>query len=164
MVVWAHGLEGSPWGRKAQALRQAGLPLVAPDGRGQPLAQRIVALEQAIHEAAPGALLVGSSYGGLAAAWLATRLPDLLCGLVLLAPALHHQEPPVADPGSLQAPPGLQVRILHGLADTVVPIEGSRRYASRSPEQVKLIEVDDDHRLTDSIQRIVSLVQEMHAR
>lgn len=46
--------------------------------------------------------------------------------------------------------------ILHGVHDDTVPIEQSRRYAATRPH-VQLIEVDDDHALTDSIDRIVEV-------
>lgn len=45
--------------------------------------------------------------------------------------------------------------IIHGTRDTVVPIAGSRRYAARR-EQVRLIEVDDDHALGTSLDRIAA--------
>lgn len=47
--------------------------------------------------------------------------------------------------------------ILHGVRDELVPIEQSRRYAAARPH-VRLIELDDDHALTDSIDRMVAEV------
>lgn len=44
-------------------------------------------------------------------------------------------------------------KILHGRRDETVPVETSRRYAAERPH-VELIELDDDHALTDSIDRI----------
>ncbi len=44
-------------------------------------------------------------------------------------------------------------RIVHGRRDDVVPIEGSRRYAAGRPH-VDLVEVDDDHALEDSLERV----------
>lgn len=41
--------------------------------------------------------------------------------------------------------------IVHGRHDDVVPIEGSRRYASTYPDMVTLLEVDSDHRLNDQL-------------
>ncbi|MBW2258013.1 MAG: alpha/beta hydrolase, partial [Deltaproteobacteria bacterium] len=104
VVVLAHGLEGHPQGTKAQTLMAAGLQVVAPDGRGQPLAQRIVGIEEAV-AANPGAVLVGSSYGGLAAVVVASRMPDRLRAMVLCAPALGRREAPVDDPSALRVPP-----------------------------------------------------------
>ena len=49
--------------------------------------------------------------------------------------------------------------IIHGTRDTVVPIDGSRRYAA-TRDHVRLVEVDDDHQLTDSMPRIAAVVCE----
>lgn len=43
--------------------------------------------------------------------------------------------------------------IIHGTQDETVPIEGSRSYVAEHPE-VELVEVEDDHRLGSSIERI----------
>jgi pimeloyl-ACP methyl ester carboxylesterase len=159
VIVFAHGLEGSPEGAKIQALRQAGLSVVAPDGRGRPLAERIALLEAATRDGS--FVLGGSSYGGLAAAWLAAAHPDRFVGLVLCAPALHWSEPPVVDVAALTAPPGLPTVILHGLRDDVVPIDVSRRYRDRSGPHVELLEVDDDHRLHGTLDQIVAAVSRL---
>lgn len=47
--------------------------------------------------------------------------------------------------------------IIHGTRDTVVPIDSSRSYAQAHPH-VRLIEVDDDHTLTHSLQIIEDVV------
>jgi pimeloyl-ACP methyl ester carboxylesterase len=44
--------------------------------------------------------------------------------------------------------------ILHGLKDEIVPIESSRRYARELPGKVKLVELEDDHTLAASMERI----------
>ncbi len=161
MILLAHGLEGSPEGGKAQALRAAGLPLVAPDGRGKPLAERIVALEAALLSATGPVVLVGSSYGGLASAWLAEQHGARIAALVLLAPALHHSEPPVADASRLAPPPGVPTVVIHATADAVVPVSVSRAYAARAPATVTLTEVDDDHGLGGHRDLIVAEVSRL---
>ena len=85
-IVFAHGLEGTPNGAKITALRDAGFQVVAPDGRGLPLAQRIEGLDAATCEG--GLILAGSSYGGLAAAWLAAFAIAMgdLAATILVAP------------------------------------------------------------------------------
>jgi len=158
-IVFAHGLEGSPEGAKIQALRSAGLDVVAPDGRGQPLAARIGLLEASTREGP--VILGGSSYGGLAAAWLAAAHPERFRGLLLCAPALHWSEAPVDDPGDLVAPPGLTTVVLHGIQDGVVPIAVSQRYRDRSGAHVELQELQDDHRLHDSLDRIVAAARRL---
>jgi pimeloyl-ACP methyl ester carboxylesterase len=149
MIVFAHGLEGSPQGRKAQRLGQLSVPLLCPDLRGVPLQGRYDQIDRITRDRR--CLLVGSSYGGLVAALLAARHPERLHGLLLCAPALGWREPPNDDPEALCAPPGLPVTILHGLRDEVVPIELSRAYQQRSPPGVRLLELDDDHPLRGSI-------------
>ncbi|MEO0605225.1 MAG: hypothetical protein AAF211_27595 [Myxococcota bacterium] len=155
-VIAVHGLEGSPEGAKVRAYRAAGLDVYAPDGRGQPLGVRIDQLRPLV-DAHPGAVLVGSSYGGLAAAALVHERGEDhgLSALVLLAPALHWSEPPVPDPSALRVPSSLPCTVFHGHHDSVVPIEVSRRLAARCPH-VALHAVDDDHRLTASLPGIVA--------
>lgn len=46
-------------------------------------------------------------------------------------------------------------RIYHGVRDATVPVETSRSYASTRPH-VELIEVDDEHRLVDSVETIAA--------
>lgn len=149
MIVFAHGLEGSPQGTKARYLATLGLPLRVPDMRGMPLAARVALLEGEV--AGGGVLLVGSSYGGLAAALVAARWPARLTGLVLCAPALDWAEPPNLEPSALAAPASLPVTILHGLRDEVVSIAVSRGYRDRSGPHVRLLELDDDHLLSGSL-------------
>jgi pimeloyl-ACP methyl ester carboxylesterase len=97
MIVFVHGLEGSPQGRKAQRLRALGLPLQVRDLRGVSLQGRYDAVERDTRGGR--ALLVGSSYGGLVAALLAQAHPERFTGLVLCAPARGGWSPPTSTPG-----------------------------------------------------------------
>lgn len=172
MIVFAHGLEGSPEGSKVQALRAAGLAVDAPDGQGMVLADRIDGLREALLrqvERAPGErlILAGSSYGGLAAAWLAVEQGHRLDGLLLLAPALHHAEPPATHPGALVAPADVPTVIIHSRDDDIVPIGVSRAYVAASRalgRQVELIEVEGDHALREQLAVIVRQAQELSRR
>lgn len=172
MIVFAHGLEGSPEGSKVQALRSAGFPVDAPDGQGMVLADRIKGLREALlrhADRAPGErlILAGSSYGGLAAAWLAVEQGYRLDGLLLLAPALHHREPPASQPEALLAPPDLPTVLIHSRDDDIVPFAVSRAYlaASRSlGRQVELIEVDGDHALRGHLELIVAQARGLVSR
>lgn len=162
-VIVAHGLEGSPEGAKVQALREAGLPVVAPDGRDKVLAQRLPDLLEAVR-AHPGAVLVGSSYGGLAAMAVVQQLvadaAPLPHALVLLAPALHWSEPPVPDASALTVPAALPCIVVHGVADPVVPIATSRALAQACPHVV-LHEREDGHRLSATLPEVVAWVTEL---
>lgn len=119
-------------------------------------------------------VLVGSSLGGLVALHYA-RCFGGVQGLLLLAPALHfrrgdpemrldsvyhyafQRELPIDatfyDDGALYCEdiqPPLPLTILHGIQDDVIPIEESRRYARRYPDQVRLLELSGDHQLSGS--------------
>jgi pimeloyl-ACP methyl ester carboxylesterase len=163
MILWAHGLEGSPNGAKVTGLRQMGFEVTSPDGRHLPLAGRLEGLlAESARLADRRPVLAGSSYGGLASAWLASAHPERFRGVLLLAPALHYSEDPVEDVLQLRAPAGLPVHIIHGLADAVVPVQASRDYIARSPgAAVTLEEVDDGHSLVASLPRIAAALHRL---
>ena len=50
MIIFAHGLEGSPNGSKIRALREAGFDVIAPDFQGMVLAERVILLQQVCQE------------------------------------------------------------------------------------------------------------------
>ena len=41
MIIFAHGMEGSPNGSKIRSLREAGFEVLAPDFQGMALADRV---------------------------------------------------------------------------------------------------------------------------
>ena len=159
MIVFAHGLEGSPQGWKSQRLRGLGLPFSCLDLRGVPLQGRLEQVDEQTRGG--GILLVGSSYGGLVAAVLAQRHPERFTGLVLCAPALGLREAPTLAPETLVAPAGIPTVVIHGLRDNVVPIEDSRRYVARSGAGVVLHEVDDGHPLRGSLDLLCRVVMDL---
>ena len=55
------------------------------------------------------------------------------------------------------------VRILHGTGDEIVPIESSRRFVERT-EEAELIELDDNHKLYDSVDTIAEEAREFFGR
>jgi len=145
-ILFAHGLESAPIGRKSQALIDAGHAVVAPDGRGRDLGERIAGLLEALLDAPAPPLLVGSSFGGIAglvAAIMAADRGVVVPGLVLCAPALMLPLPP-GTVEALRCP--APTMVIHGTGDTVIPIEHSRRFARE--HGARLREVDDDHRLS----------------
>ncbi|MGB0781253.1 MAG: alpha/beta hydrolase [Candidatus Poseidoniaceae archaeon] len=161
MIIFAHGLEGSPNGSKIRALRNAGFDVVAPDFQGMNLAERVDLLEEICMEyTSQQPVLAGSSYGGLTAAIIAMKMPDAFRGLLLCAPALHLVEPPVDENTVLVAPNGLKTVIIHGLEDDIVPITCSIDYASRSGNDVVAFhQVNDGHRLAESHEEIIGAAQ-----
>ena len=54
MIIFAHGLEGSPNGSKIRSLRDAGFEVVAPDFQGMNLAERVDLLEEVCFRARLG--------------------------------------------------------------------------------------------------------------
>lgn len=101
--IYLHGFASSPQSAKAQYFRERfaslGIPLQIPD-LNQPdffhltLTRQLQQVE-ALLPANDEAILIGSSFGGLTAAWLGERFPQIK-QLVLLAPAfqfLSHWQP-----------------------------------------------------------------------
>ncbi|MDY6941273.1 MAG: YqiA/YcfP family alpha/beta fold hydrolase [Cyanobacteriota bacterium] len=139
--------------------------------------------------------IVGSSFGGLTAAWLAEHNSQI-DRLVLLAPAFQFMDcwlPTLGTSGlerwqlsgrlpvyhfgerkvlplhyefvtdcqqyvetQLQRP--IETLILHGISDEVIPIQVSRDYIS-TRSWVKLIELESDHSLGNSLERIWQEIQ-----
>ncbi len=155
-IIFCHGLESQPHGRKYQYLSRAGLDVEAPDFQGLDLSARVEKLE-GILEGAGAPLLIGSSYGGATAICAALRHRQRggrIAGLILCAPALGLREPPIEEM-ELSAP--APTIILHGTRDDVVPVEVSRALAARDPN-VKLIELDDVHDLSGSLPELLGAV------
>jgi predicted esterase len=139
-VQFAHGLESNPQGSKAQLLA-AHFELRAPAMNTRDFESCVEVHAQTLHAFAPD-LLIGSSFGGAVAVALLAR--GLWRGpTLLLAQAAAHYQPGVG------LPPDVDVTLVHGLRDDVVPIAHSRALAKTgTPGRVHLIERDDDHRLS----------------
>ena len=160
MIIFAHGMFGNPEGAKLEALRNAGLAVIAPDGQKQVLSERIETLEALVLEHGHlRPVLGGSSYGGRAATYVATRHPELIRGLLLAAPAYSIAEDPVPHPEELVVPAHVPTAILHGCHDAIVPHELSLQIKARSGGHVSVEIVEDDHRLEQSLPRLCSLAR-----
>ena len=154
MLVWAHGLWGSPNGSKITAIRESGVEAISPDFNEMELIDRVELIKNKMEIG--NVVLAGSSWGGLACALAAKQKPEKLKGLLLLAPALAFPEPPNDNPEELVAPNNIPVTIIHSVTDDIVPISSSKEYLNRSEKNVKLIEVEDNHVLENSIELIIS--------
>ena len=171
-VLYIHGLESGPGGRKVHNLRAAGFDVVAramPCGRraltrdptawpllalawaGRPrrVTRRIVERSLEVQRPALAGVdvVVGSSFGGA----IATRL--LLEGswtgpTVLLCPAgglvAERLREPFPRLHHLAESVRERILVVHGRQDEVVPYTHSERLVSAA---VRLQPVDDDHRL-----------------
>ncbi len=60
MLVWAHGLWGSPNGSKVTAIRESGIEVISPDFNEMELIDRVELLEKTIEIG--DVLLAGSSF------------------------------------------------------------------------------------------------------
>lgn len=159
-ILFLHGLESGPFGSKYDALNAAYPGRInAPDCTGvENLEVRVWKAFKVLLEVKKPAVVVGSSFGGLVAAILATRYPKHVAGLVLMAPALQHPRAREDEILKVQNPSF----IIHGLQDEVVPISWSRAWAASNP--VTLFEVEDDHRLHNHADKMVELVGQLLAR
>jgi hypothetical protein len=145
-ILFCHGLEGSPTGRKATALRDAGHDVVAPHLPKDDFEAAVLLAREALAGSRPD-VVVGSSRGGAVAMRVAASSP---APLVLLAPAWRRYgvEPAVRR----------DTRVLHGIKDDVVPLADSIELEGRNGlPQENLVPVNDDHRL-DSPLALASLL------
>lgn len=211
--IYLHGFASSPDSAKAKYFRDRfsslGIDLKTPDLNqnnfsGLTLTRQLRQIEtEFLQTQSPaekvknlgGVTIIGSSFGGLTAAWLAQRQLSVK-QIVLLAPAfdflshwlpmlgqqqlekwqsekylsVYHygeqQEVPlnyqfVAD--MAQYPEEKLMRsvptlIVHGLHDTIVPIQASRNFADNRP-WVQLMELEDDHSLGNVLGEIWEAMQ-----
>lgn len=142
-VQFIHGLESSPQSTKALLLAEH-FEALTPTMNTRDFESCVKIQHETIERFQPE-VLVGSSFGAAVAVKLLQR--KLWRGpTLLLAQAANHLgfEP--------WLPKGVAIWIVHGLRDDLVDPEDSRVLASSgSPEQVRLIEVDDDHPLRESV-------------
>ena len=153
-LIFAHGLESGPWGRKSIALRDAGHDVLPPDCRGKDLPTRISILIAALDAEPEPPFVVGSSFGGIAALVAALHVQRKPKHLLLCAPALQLPAPPPYEI-PLRCP--CPTTIIHGTRDEIIPIDLSRRFAK--DHGARLIEVDDDHGLSASLPTVLDSVQ-----
>jgi pimeloyl-ACP methyl ester carboxylesterase len=155
-VVFSHGQESGPWGRKIAALaeiaRAEGYESHSVDYRGidEPRA-RVSKLVDFCKELSGDLVLVGSSMGGYVAVASASLLHAR--GLFLMAPALFMEGLPELRPGVLDCP----AAIVHGWLDEVIPYEHSFRFAQTYRAALHLVE--GDHRLHTQIRVIQNLFE-----
>ena len=155
-VVFSHGKESGPWGRKISALaevaRSEGYDAHSVDYRGldEPRA-RIAKLVDFCKELSGDLVLVGSSLGGYIAVASASLLHAR--GVFLMAPALYMEGLPELRVGVLDCP----ASIVHGWRDDVVPYEHSLRFANTYRAALHLLE--SDHRLHNQLRVIQYLFE-----
>ena len=155
-VVFSHGKESGPWGRKITAMaalaRDLGLAVESVDYRGmEDPAERVEKLVTAAARIQKPLVLVGSSMGGHVSAAAAGRLRPR--GLFLLAPAFYMPGFEAYTPRDVPCP----TAIVHGWHDDIVPVENSIRWAREHHAALHVL--NSDHRLEDRIEAICSLLK-----
>ena len=155
-VVFSHGKESGPWGRKITAMaalaRDLGLGVESVDYRGidEPSA-RVEKLVTVAARIPRPLVLVGSSMGGHVSAAASGRLRPR--GVFLLAPAFYMPGFESYTPQDVPCPTVL----VHGWHDDIVPVENSIRWARE--HRAALHVLNSDHRLEDRIDAICSLLK-----
>jgi pimeloyl-ACP methyl ester carboxylesterase len=155
-VVFSHGKESGPWGRKISALaevaRSEGYDAHSVDYRGldEPRA-RVAKLVDFCKELSGDLVLVGSSLGGYVAVASASLLHAR--GLFLMAPALYVAGLPELRSAVVDCP----ASVVHGWRDDVVPYEHSVRFAQTCKAALHLLE--SDHRLHNQLRVIQYLFE-----
>lgn len=155
-VVFSHGKESGPWGRKisslAEVARSEGYEAHSVDYRGldEPR-QRVTRLVEFCKELSGELVLVGSSLGGYVAVASASLLHAR--GVFLMAPALYMPGLPEMRAGVLDCP----TTVVHGWRDDVVPFGHSVRFAQSYRAALHLLE--SDHNLHNQIRVIQYLFE-----
>jgi pimeloyl-ACP methyl ester carboxylesterase len=167
-LCFLHGLDSSPQGTKASFLRaydpRCWIPNLPPD-----INERLKVLEHGLREPM---LIVGSSLGGLTALMYAMSHPEMVHGLVLLAPAVGIKIEGLFTAehkgiiSSVYIPQGIPTKLIVGLRDEVIPLDSIRAMIERSPDpgNIQLLEVDDDHDLHQSLDLMLQSIERIRER
>ena len=155
-VVFSHGKESGPWGRKisslAEVARSEGYEAHSVDYRGlEDPGHRVARLVEFCKELTGDLVLVGSSLGGYVAVASASLLHAR--GVFLMAPALYMPGLPELRQGVLDCP----ATVVHGWRDDVVPFAHSVRFAQTQRAALHLLE--SDHNLHNQIRVIQYLFE-----
>ncbi len=159
-LVFSHGKESGPWGRKITAMaalaRDLGCAVESVDYRGMddPSA-RVEKLVAATARLPKPLVLVGSSLGGHVSAAAASRVGPR--GVFLLAPAFYMPGYEAYTPQDVPCPASL----VHGWHDDIVPVENSIRWAREHHAALHVL--NSDHRLEDRIEAICALLEDFLA-
>lgn len=186
-LIYLHGFSASRMGEKSQMLADfvqevdRGLFRVDFRGHGDSSGEAhqvtLTDLIEDVHcvlEHAGPSILFGSSLGGMVASWAAAKRPEMVKGLVLIAPAFGflprmNRDEGFGEPGQFEFSPRviedarkydesilpgqlpMRVLLVHGQLDETVPAELSRSFFADIPHSDKEIWLPEDggHRLNE---------------
>ena len=154
-VQFIHGLESSPQSTKARLLAEHFESLTPAMDTGDFAA--CVELQRNALETFRPDVLVGSSFGG------AVTL-ELLQRGCWRGPTLLLAQAAIRRGQEARLPDAVPIWIVHGSRDEIIAPEDSRVLAAAgSPRWVRLIEVDDDHPLRESVRsgKLIDWVREL---
>ena len=159
LVVFAHGKESGPWGRKithlADTARARGFEVISPDYSHTHDPGRRVEQLLALNPQAARLVLVGSSMGGYVSAMACAALQP--AALFLMAPALYFPDWD-AEPEGIPA----LCSVVHGWHDDIVPVERAQRFAQRHHAELHLI--DAEHTLNERLATVALLFDHLLER
>lgn len=147
-IIFLHGLESSGQGFKGRFFKNQFSEILTPDFSGS-LKQRMEQLYLILNKE-KNWILIGSSFGGLMAAFYTCQHPENVKKLILLAPLLAVPElnPDLYDPISTQ------VIMYHGKKDSVIAYKSSLKRAKLLFKNLEVNLVDDDHFLHPTVENI----------
>jgi pimeloyl-ACP methyl ester carboxylesterase len=163
-LCFFHGLDSSPKGTKAGLLKktypECWVPELPPD-----IYRRVEIAAEGITEPT---IIIGSSLGGLTAIMYAMQHPEMVNGMVLMAPAVGCTDQSILAvhktlTDSLHIPREIPTIIVAGLRDELIPISDIRKVAHRSPDRksIHVHEVDDDHMLHGSLDLMFRSIEQI---
>lgn len=166
-LYFLHGMESSPQGTKSQLLRlhypNCIIPVLPPD-----ISKRLDILKELIIDPS---WIIGSSLGGLSALMFAMEKPELVRGMIILAPAVGFFDSDIFNEQEKQQinrtviPAGILCTVIAGEDDDVIPLKEIKKMVARSSDhsQITLTIVKDGHSLNQSLDLLLELVEKMVA-
>jgi hypothetical protein len=162
-LFFLHGLKGSSQGTKSLFLKKYFPDCIIPDF-SEDMHQRMNQLKPLVKSPA---WLVGSSMGGLQALFFANFYPNLVKGMVLIAPAVGFFEDSWCSASDLERiksliiPENIPCTILAGLDDDVIPMNDIEALIDRSQKSpsIKLLKLEDDHQLNQSLEILLKEIK-----
>ena len=159
MLIYVHGKDSGPFGKRAALLKRHFAQIRIPQLTNE-LDWRVPLLNDMIES---NAVLVGSSLGGLTSLIFARDYPEKIAAMVLLAPAVGFYDPEYDTPeineriNELVIPANIPTTVLAAKNDDIIRLEAVERLVDRSPGDVQLQVFDDDHLLLSELAQVAQI-------